>query len=382
MSGATDGQTVVHGFCHEDFEIVRDAFVANFTAGLEIGACAAVTVDGETVVDIWAGDRNAAGDPWERDTIVNVYSTTKTMASICMLMLADRGQLRFDAPVAEYWPEFAAHGKDDVLVSHVMSHQAGLSGFDPPIPVTDLYEHDAIASLLADTAPWWPPGSAAGYHAITQGFLQNEVLRRIDGRTMGRFFAEEVAGPLGADFHIGLSASEDDRVADLDPPAAAMDVIPDEGTVATRTFRAAPLTALEPRTREWRAAEIPAAGGTGNARGVARVHSAVACGGELDGVRLMLPETTRIPLQEQFIGDDLVLGMPTRYGMGFGLNHPLEPRTPTQDAYYWGGWGGSVAIIDLEKRCSIAYVMNNMANDLMGDERGSNVAAAVYAALD
>lgn len=373
--------TEIHGHCHDDFAIVRDAFAANFAAGEEIGACAAVTLNGEMVVDIWAGDRNSSGDPWVADTIVNVYSTTKTMASICMLMLADRGQLRFDLPVAEYWPEFARNGKGAVLVSHVMSHQAGLPGFEPPVSPEDLYDHAAMAALLEAMTPWWTPGEGIGYHAITQGFVQAEILRRIDGRTMGQFFREEVAEPLGADFHIGLPAAEDHRVADLDPPVAAMDAVPDMGTTQTRTFRSAPLSALEPRSRDWRGAEIPAAGGTGNARSVARVHSAIACGGEVDGVRLMSPEATLVPLMEQCIGDDQVLDLPARFGMGFGLNHPLEPSTPSDESYFWGGWGGSTSIIDVGHQMSIAYVMNNMADALTGDERGRNITRAAYAAL-
>ena len=168
----------IHGTCDDRFDIVRDAFAANFAAGLEIGAAVAVTVDGEMVVDLWAGDRNGAGDPWEQDTIVNVYSTTKTMAGICMLMLADRDLLDFSQPVAHYWPEFAAQGKEGVLVSHVMSHQAGLSGFEPAVVAADLYDHAAMAELLAAMDPWWEPGTGSGYHAITQGFLQAEILRR------------------------------------------------------------------------------------------------------------------------------------------------------------------------------------------------------------
>ncbi|MFT7648912.1 MAG: CubicO group peptidase (beta-lactamase class C family) [Candidatus Poriferisodalaceae bacterium] len=371
----------INGHCDERFSAVRDAFEANFAAGAEIGACAAVTIDGEMVVDLWAGDRNAAGEPWERDTIVNVYSTTKTMAGVCMLMLADQGRLDFNAPVAQYWPDFAQNGKKGVLVSHVMSHQAGLSGFEPAIAPTDLYDRVAIAELLASMEPWWEPGTGSGYHAITQGQLQGEILRRIDGRTLGTFFREEVAGPLGADFHIGLHPSEGARVADLDPPEAAMDAIPDMGTVLTRTFRSAPLTALEPRTPEWRAAEIPAAGGTGNARAVARVHSALACGGTVDGVTLMSPEGVQVALQEQCIGTDLVLGIPVRFGMGYGLNHPEAPTTPTDTAFYWGGWGGSTAVIDPGERMSVSYVMNNMANELMGDTRGINITAAAYASI-
>jgi CubicO group peptidase (beta-lactamase class C family) len=382
MSDTSTSEPVeVHGHCDERFGAVRDAFIANFASGAEIGACAAVTLDGESVVDLWAGDRNAAGDPWEQDTIVNVYSTTKTMAGVCMLMLADQGRLDFDAPVARYWPAFAKNGKRDVLVSHVMSHQAGLSGFEPAIQPTDLYDTEAVADLLAAMEPWWEPGTASGYHAVTQGQLQGEILRRIDGRSLGTFFREEVAGPLGADFHIGLDPAEGDRVAELDPPFEAMDAVPDLDTIATRTFRSVPMTALEPRTAEWRAAEIPAAGGTGNARAVARVLSALACGGTVDGVTLMSAEGTKVPLQEQCIGKDLVLGVGARFGMGFGLNHPNGPVTPTDTTYHWGGWGGSTAIVDVGKRLSISYVMNNMADGLMGDPRGASITDATYASL-
>ncbi len=333
------GEIEIHGYCDERFGAVRNAFVSNFAAGSEIGACVAVTVDGEMLVDLWAGDRNAAGDPWLRDTIVNVYSTTKNMAGVCMLMLADQGRLDFSAPVAHYWPEFAQAGKANVLVSHVMSHQAGVSGFEPAIAPDQLYDSRAIADQLAGMQPWWEPGTGSGYHAVTQGQLQGEILRRIDGRTMGTFFSDEVAGPLGADFHIGLDPSEGHRVADLDPPAAAMDAVPDLGTIATRTLRSVPLTALEPRTAEWRAAEIPAAGGTGNARAVARVMSALACGGTVDGVRLMSRDGVQMARQEQCIGMDKVLDRPLRFGMGFGLNHPEGPTTPTDTAFHWGGLG-------------------------------------------
>lgn len=271
----------------------------------------------------WAGDADDGGRAWQRDTLVNVYSTTKTMAATCVLMLADRGEIDLSTPVADYWPEFKANGKEGVLVSHVMSHTAGLSGFDPAIAPTDLYDWGSVCDHLAAQRPRWEPGTASGYHAVTQGFLQGELVRRISGRTIGTFFREEVAEPLGADFHIGLAASEDDRAADLVPPVGSLADLGalDPDSIAARTLLSCPVNGGEPRTREWRGAEIPAAGGTGNARSVARVHSALACGGEVDGVRLMAPEAVERALDEQSHRTDLVLGLPVRYGMGFGPCH-------------------------------------------------------------
>ena len=208
----------IHGTHADAFRPVRDRFEQNFLDGLEDGACVAVTVDGAPVVDLWAGEAGPDGAPWQRDTIANVWSSTKTMAAVCMLMLADRGQLDFDAPVARYWPEFAQNGKEGVLVRHVMSHSAGLSGFDPPTRLEDLYDRRGVAASLARQAPWWEPGTASGYHAITQGQLQGEILERITGESLGDFFRREVAEPLGADFHIGLDAAHDGRVAELIPP--------------------------------------------------------------------------------------------------------------------------------------------------------------------
>ena len=373
----------IHGSCDSTFEPVREAFAANFANGSELGASVAVTVEGQPVVDLWAGDAAPDGRPWERDTLVNVYSTTKTMAGLCLLMLADRGELDFDAPVARYWPEFAANGKEGVLVRHVMAHSSGLAGFDPPLAsVDELYDWEHITSRLAAQAPWWTPGEGSGYHALTQGYLQGEILRRITGRTMGTFFREEVAEPLGADFHIGLDAAHDARVGELVPPemapagqGAAMNPI------AARTFASADIKGTEPRTRAWRGAEIPAAGGTGNARSVARVHSAMACGGSVDGVRLLSEAGVEKALEEQSHGQDQVFGMPVRFGMGFGLISPDWPISPNERTFFWGGWGGSLAVIDLDARMSVGYVMNRMAADLLGDPRGGLCALAAYKAI-
>jgi CubicO group peptidase (beta-lactamase class C family) len=373
----------INGFCDEGFGAVRDAFLGNFERGEELGAAVAVTHHGRPVVDLWAGDADEHGRPWAEDTLVNVYSITKTMTFVSLMMLVDRGEVDVAEPVATHWPEFAANGKADITVAQVLSHTAGLSGFDPAIKPTDLYDWDAVCAGLAAQEPWWTPGEGSGYHLITQGYLLGEIVRRVSGRTVGTFFAEEVAGPLGADFHFALPASEDARVADLVPPdfeamLAAATGNPD--SIAVRSVLSCPLDATEPRTREWRAAEIPAAGGIGNARSIARVHSALACGGTVDGVTLMSPETVESILDEQSNSVDHVLGMPTRFGLGFGLMSDDVPLSPNERSFFWGGWGGSIAVTDLDTETSVAYVMNRMGTGMAGDLRGGLVAMAATTA--
>ena len=377
----------IGGTCKPGFEAVQDAFEANFAEGLEVGAAAAVTLDGEFVVDIWGGGADTDGTPWQRNTIVNVYSTTKTMAATCMLMLADRGELDFDAPVARYWPEFAQNGKEGVLVSHVMAHTAGVPGFDPPLTnVEQLYDLEAVAANLAAQAPWWEPGTAPGYHAISQGNLQSEILYRITGRRMADWFRTEVAEPLGADFWMSLPASKDHRVAALVPPVFSGDKLTINGqevsadSIAVKAILSVPMTATEPATREWRAAEIPAAGGFGNARGIARIHSALACGGAVNGVHLMSEAGARRALEEQIDGIDQVLMVRMRHGLGFGFQLG-ETFTTEPGQMFWGGWGGSLAAVDLDNRLSVAYVMNRMDSDLMGDVRGRRIVDAVRTCL-
>ena len=370
----------LNGSCAPGFEPVREAFAQNFAEGLELGASVAITRDGEPVVDLWAGDADSKGTPWEKNTIVNVYSTTKTMAATCVLMLADRGEVDLYAPVANYWPEFAQNGKENVLVAHVMSHSAGLSGFEKPIP-ENLYDWDDIVGRLAAQAPWWEPGTKSGYHAVTQGFLQGEIVRRVTGRSIGTFFREEIAEPLGADFHIGLDPRHDDRVGEMIPPVMKLGSGLKQDSIAARSLTSAPLTGTEPQTREWRAAEIPAAGGIGNARSVARVHSALACGGTVDGVTLMSEAGVERALDEQTRGKDMVMQTEFVFGMGFGLTDASFPISPNKRAFFWGGWGGSLAVIDLDARMSVAFVMNRMEANLMGDPRGARVTRAAFESI-
>ena len=373
----------VQGTCDPAFEGVRDALAGNLDQGKDVGACAAVTVDGRLVADVWGGFQDPEKTkPWERDTITNVWSTTKTMAALSMLVLVDRGELDVDAPVATYWPEFKAAGKENVLVRHLMSHTAGLSGWQEPMQPEDLYDWDLCCSRLAAQEPWWEPGTASGYHAITQGYLEGEVLRRITGDTLGTFFAREIAGPLGADFHIGTPAECDDRIALVipPPPLDALAAGMDPTSVAVRTLSNPPLDAAQSWTTPWRRAEIPAANGHGNARSVASVQAALACGGEVNGVRLLSEKTTEVVFREQINGTDLVLGAPLRHGIGYGLAGELLPL-PNPRTCFWGGWGGSLVIVDLDARMTISFVMNRMGEGTVGDDRAAVIALAAYAGL-
>ena len=226
--GGLDAQRVgsaamadIHGTFDERFAPVADVLSANLDAGKDIGASVCVVHDGQTVVDIWGGTIDDEGTPWAEDTIINVWSTTKTMTFLSALLLADRGELDFHAPVARYWPEFAANGKEAIEVRHLMAHTAGLCSWEEPIEEADLYDWEKATSLLAAQAPMWEPGTASGYHALTQGYLVGEVIRRVTGgTTVGQLFAKEIAGPLGADFHIGTGPEHDHRVARVIPPAA------------------------------------------------------------------------------------------------------------------------------------------------------------------
>lgn len=371
----------IHGFCDPRFASVRDAFAANFASGADMGASFAATLNGEPVVDLWGGFADTEGKrPWEEDTIINVYSTTKTMCALTAILCADRGLIDFAAPVATYWPEFAQNGKDAITVAHLMSHSAGLPGFDEKIEPEALYDWDGVCERLAKQAPWWEPGTRTGYHAITQGYLVGEVVRRVSGKTMGTLFREEIAEPLGADFHIGLPAGHDHRVADLIPPEQSLGAVSAQGDIAKRTFASVNLTALEPRTTAWRRAEIPAAGGIGNARSVALVQSLLVNGGVVRGKRILSEAGVRRALELQIESDDLVLGIPVRFGLGYGLPSAVAPF-PNKNTAFWGGWGGSLVVADYDARLTFSYVMNRMNSTTTGDARVAGLFGGLYAGL-
>ncbi len=377
--------TEIHGTVASGFEGVRDAFAANWEQHGEVGASVAATLNGEPIVDLWGGTATFDdGDAdWADDTIVNVWSTTKTMSFLCCLLLADRGDLDLYAPVATYWPEFAVAGKEDVAVRHVLGHTAGLSGWDAPIDMADLLDHDKLVGLHAEQAPWWEPGSGSGYHAISQGYLLGEIVARVAGRSLGRFFADEIAGPLGADFHIGTPVEHDSRIAHVIPPAAMLGADGggiDRDSIAWRTLSNPMMDASFSSTPEWRRAEVPAAGGHGNARSVAAIHTLTANGGTANGVEIISPEGLEPIFDVQAEGIDKVLPVDLKLGMGFGLPSPTLPL-PNERCCYWGGWGGSLAIVDMESNLSFSYVMNKMGDTTTGDPRGAGPLLATYAAL-
>ncbi len=378
----------VQGYCDEKFAAVKKAFRKNFEDDLEVGASFAATIDGKFVVDIWGGYADEAQTHlWEKDTIVNVSSMTKVMTAICAHMLIDRGQLDPDAPVAKYWPEFAQAGKERIPVRYILSHQSGLAVFDEPIPVEALYDWDGVVKLLEKQKPLWEPGKQSGYHGLTFGYLVGEVVRRITGKTLGTFFREEVAVPLDVDFHIGLPAEHEYRVGELIPPPVLQPGDPgyvdindiNHDSLIGKYMSNPPVTDYN-KGRAWRAAEIPAANGHGNARSAARVGAAMACGGELDGVRLMGLPTIEKAIEEQCYYTDILLGRPTRYGLGFGLVSKEIPISPNPRTFFWGGAGGSVMVVDLDARLSWSYVMNKMVM-VPGDMRAAGVSQALYASL-
>ncbi|MDH6515355.1 CubicO group peptidase (beta-lactamase class C family) [Streptomyces sp. SAI-135] len=362
----------IQGTYDELFSAVPNGLAALLDAG-DVGGSVAVLVGGEAVVDVWGGFADAGRTvPWERDTITNVFSTTKTMTALCALILADRGDLDPDAPVARYWPEFAAAGKEKVLVRHVLSHTAGLPHWEGP--VEEIYDWPAVTARLAAQAPLWEPGTAAGYHSLTQGFLVGEVVRRVTGLTVGEFLAREVTGPLGADFHIGLAAEHDHRVARTLPPpgrdedytAGAADPGPDATPSSGTAFRV-----RDANSEAWRRGQIPAASGFGNARSVALVQSALACAGTVRGVRLLSEAGAARAREEQFSGEDRVIGMTQSYGLGYGLFGTMLG---------WGGWGGSLVMIDPDARMVVAYATNQM-REPAEDTRGLDLVMSAYDGL-
>lgn len=353
-------EIAVNGYAHEAYDSVRSLLAANFAAGRDLGASFCATVEGETVIDVWGGWADAGRTrAWEEDTLVNVYSTAKTMTALCALILIDRGELDPDAPVARYWPQFAVNGKAQVKIRHLMSHTAGLPAWPPGITIEDLYDWDKITGLLAQQTPAWAPGTAWGYHANTQGFLIGEVVRRITGRTLGAFFRDEVAAPLGADFHFTLPASDDARIADLVAPANLPRRAFEPTELAMRLFADPAANPEHTKTRAWRSAEMPAVAGFGNARAVTLVHSVLANGGVMRGKRILSEEGCRRALATEFEGREIIGGAQTRHGLGFYLmsgHHVI----PGPNIIYGGGFGGSLVVIDFDARAVCSYVMNRM----------------------
>ena len=380
---------VIHGHYDDRFEDLVAALAEEVSSGGELGAAIAVDIEGELVVDLWGGYADKAKTrAWSEDTIVNVFSSTKNVTALAALILIDRGLLDPFAPVAKYWPEFAANGKQDIEVRHILSHTSGVSGWEMPFTLEDIYDWDKSTRQLARQAPWWEPGTASGYHAVTSGHLVGEIVRRITGKTLKQFVREEIAEPLDADFQIGARPQDDGRIAELIPPPpldVPLDAVPEDHPMR-KTFASVPPTpeaAVAAETIAWRRADIGSANGHGNARSLVRALSPIALGGKANGVQLFSRTTIDLIFQEQFNGIDLVLAMPSRWGIGFALPKPeAVPDLPDGRICYWGGWGGSMAVMDTDRRTTFAYVMNKMGQvTSAGTERTQKYTQLIYQAL-
>jgi len=377
--------TPIDGFCDPRFAVVSDAFVNNFAQHGEPGAAVAISLDGRVVVDLWGGWKDGSRkEPWRRETIVNFFSVSKALCTICALRLVEQGKLELDGPVARAWPEFAAGGKDAITLRHILSHQAGLPSLHEALPAGAMLDWNVMTDALARAEPWWTPGTAHGYHVNTFGFLVGELVRRASGRTIGTMLREDVALPLGADVHIGLPAGEHGRVAEFLWPATSSQ----QGVPAAQDAMRWSAYWNPPgisgggtvNTPAWRLAEIPSTNGHGNARGVARIYAALANGGEIDGVRLLSRAMLDAATTEQSNGFDLINQRPSRFGLGFQLTQPERPLGPNPRAFGHFGAGGSLGFCDPDAGIAFGYVTNDMGPRWQ-NPRNRALVDAVYASL-
>jgi CubicO group peptidase (beta-lactamase class C family) len=382
----------IDGAVDAAFEPVRRAFRDNFAARGEVGAALAVIVRGRTVVDLWGGMADPVTQrPWRRDTLCLVFSATKGATALCAHVLASRGLLDLGAPVAHYWPEFAAAGKEEIPVRMLLNHQAGLAALDGRLPEGALLDWDRMAAALAAQRPNWTPGSAHGYHALTFGWLVGEVVRRVSGRSLGRFFRDEIAVPLGLDFWIGLPEELEPRVCRLRmaPPhhesSEIMRAMVIPTSLTARAFANPPglLRASQVNSRAVHAAEIPAANGIGTAIALAGMYAALA---EPKVVEIVGRDTLAAMSRTESEGEDLVLLLPTRFASGFMKSVDNRPRDsallgPNDAAFGHVGAGGSLGMADPAAGVAIAYVMNQLGPGVMLNERGQSLIDAVYECL-
>jgi len=344
-----------------------------------------LNIDGEEVFDIWGGYKDVERkEPWEKDTIVNVWSSTKTVAALAVLMLIDQGKLDAFEKVSKYWPEFAENGKENVEVRHFLSHTSGVSAWEQPITPEDVCDVKTSTERLAKQAPWWTPGEGSGYHSLNMGHLLGELVRRVTGKSLTEFVATDIAGPLDSDFQIGAAEKDWERITNVVPPPARpldLSTLPKD-SVMYKTFTG-PLPSAEVSwTPIWRKAEIGAANGHGNARSLNRTASVVSLGGTVDGKKFLSQKTIDLIFQEQANGVDHVIGQQLRFGIGYGLRSEGPTAwVPKGKVCFWGGWGGSFIIMDLDKKVTFTYVMNKMGAGTLGSDRTHAYVHKVYEAL-
>jgi CubicO group peptidase (beta-lactamase class C family) len=372
-------------FVAPGFEPVRDLFhdqLSGQGAAPVVGASLAAYRHGELIVSLAGGFRaEARTAAWTPDTLVNIWSATKGVTGIAIGVLVDRGLVDYAAPVARYWPEFAQNGKAEITVSQVLSHQAGLPGFDEPTALEDFYDWDLVTGRLAAQAPMWPPGTMNSYHAMTVGFLAGEVVRRASGLSIGDFIARELAGPLGIDLYVGLPEALEDRVAPIIPPVGGGNLPPEGAPPAVTAAVTNPdMLPTLPNSRAWRAAQIPAGNGHATALAMARLYGALANGGEIGGVRLMAPATIAAMTAVQTTRVDLLQGFAPHWSHGFTGN-PSGVYGPSPSAFGHPGWGGSFGSADPATGVAVGYVINQMAEGIAGNPNAAALCARIHASL-
>ncbi|MBA3069232.1 MAG: beta-lactamase family protein [Hyphomonas sp.] len=384
MTTASTTTPAISGRTDPRFAAVRGAFERNFAEHGEIGAGFAVVLEGVVVADLWGGHSDAQRTKlWAPDTVTNVWSTTKGVAAICFAILVDRGQASYEDQVAKFWPEFAAAGKDGVTIAQLLSHQAGLCGFAETVTMEDIADQAKAERLLAAQAPLWTPGAQSGYHAVTYGTLANALFRRIEGRSLAEFLDDELSRPHQLGLSVGLAEERAHLASEIVAPPELSST--DANPVSSPTQQAAlanpVLDPLDANKAYWRAAPIPSVNGFATARGLARLYGALANDGVLDGAKLMSAATIADASRSRIEGQDLVLGMEARWAAGF-LRNTHNVYGDKSAAFGHSGWGGSFAFADPERKLGLAYVMNRMGQNLIGDPRGLALIEATLKCTD
>jgi CubicO group peptidase (beta-lactamase class C family) len=370
---------IIHGSTDPKFAKLKDALAANFADGLEHGSSVAVMVDGKLVVDLWAGHIDKAKTKlWQRDTIANVWSSTKGVVAAAVAMLVEQGKLRYDKPIANVWPEFAAQGKEQITLDQTMSHTSGMNGLNTPLTAEQLYQWTPYVDALAAAKPNWQPGTDCAYHALSYGHLAGEPIRRISGMSVGQFITQHIANPLGVEFFVGLPEEQDHRVAEMIDGKGASGWV---DQVLASPFPQACMNpkpiATAPNERAWRAAEIPGGNGHCDARSLATIY------GDIAGTRskLLTMQSRDEAVRPRFRGLDRSFDLQTAFGAGFRIEDEMFGKRASQKTFGHSGWGGTTAFGDPDARLGFAYVTNNMLGFETLDPRRERLIEALYDAL-
>lgn len=378
-------RNTIGGFVVPGFEKVREQFEEHFESEGEVGAALCIEYKGKKVVDIWGGHQDGAKTKsWDENTLTNVWSTTKGAMAATIANLVSLNLLDYSSPVAEYWPEFAVFGKENITVAQLFSHQAGLAGLESELAVDELFDVESVANRLAERAPQWEVGTRSGYHALSIGYLAEELVRRVTGRTLSEYFNEVISGSLELEFYMGLPCDRENQVSEMLNDGYLETNQSTFNQIQKETLINLPTSPNLPNERRWRAMGIPSAGGTANARGVAGLYSHLLSDfhSKTEDIAIASRETLLKAQSVQIDNVDLILGFPQQWGIGFSVNAASGFYGPSKSAFGHHGWGGSSGFVDPEKDIAFGYVMNYLRDVVRGDPRASNLIRETYAAID